>query len=290
MNQLDADIRRFLARRIVRGAMVLALLIAVIAVTVPTVRGHAARRTDAREFSRIDTSVTNPSGIPVYSSATSTRDTRIAVGQGLAGVYQGVAVAMVFVALVLGASFVGAEFYLGSLTSQLLYEPRRWRVHLSKAATAALGCAAFAALFCVVLGGLIFVGSEVNGVVKGLDASWWQHRAVQVGRAAGASAAAGALAHAVTVVMRRTSAAIVVFFVMYPIIGIIHPDNAHFGWISRFAPLRGLLSVAIDPGGNGNGSTTILTRTSAGGIALTVVWVVVLIAASGALFSRSEVR
>jgi hypothetical protein len=286
MNQLDADLRRLFARRIVRGAILLALLIAVIAVTIPTVRGHPARNNGSFEV-QIGT---NSDGSPVYGSSSSSGDSRIAVGKSLADTLQGVSIVMIFMSVVLGASFVGAEFHLGSLTSQLLYEPRRWRVHLSKAATTALGCAAFTALLCVFLGVLIFAGSHLNGVVQGIDASWWRHRAVQVGRATGASAAAAAMAYAVAVMTRRTSAAIVAFFVMYPIIGIVRPNVAVFGPLSRFAPLRGLLSVAVDPRGNGNDGVELLTRTSAGGITLTLVWVAVLIAASGGLFARSEVR
>jgi hypothetical protein len=287
MNQLDADIRRFFARRIVRGAILLALLIAVIAVTVPTVRGHPPRNDGSQFQVRVGT---GPDGQPVYAPALSSGDTRIAVGKSLADTLQGVSIVMIFMSVVLGASFVGAEFHLGSLTSQLLYEPRRWRVHASKATTAALGCALFTAFLCVVIGAMIFAGSELHGVVRGIDASWWRHRLVQLERATAASAAAGIMAYAVAVISRRTSAAIVAFFIMYPIIGIIRSNVPVFGVLSKFAPLRGLLSVAVDPLGRSNDGGDLLTRTTAGGIALTVVWAVVLLAASGALFARSEVR
>ena len=64
-----------------------------------------------------------------------------------------------------------------------------------------------------------------------------------------------------------------------------------FGPLSRYAPLRGLLSVAVDPRSHGGSDgVQLLTRTSAGGITLTVVWIVVLVSVSGAIFSRSEVR
>src|SRR5258705_5618929 len=119
MNQLAADLRRFFARRIVRGAILLALLIAVIAVTVPTVRGHAARN-DSFQL-RVGTTA---DGQPIYTYAGGSGDTRIAVGQSLADTLQGVSSVMIVMSVVLGASFIGAEFHLGSLTSQLLYKPR----------------------------------------------------------------------------------------------------------------------------------------------------------------------
>jgi hypothetical protein len=290
VRQLDADLRRFFARRIVRGAFILAFLIAVLAVTIPTVRGHPARTGNAAPIQiRVGTA---PDGSPVYEYVAppgSSRDTRIDVGKSLEDVFRGVSILMVFVGVVLGASFVGAEFHLGSLTSQLLYEPRRWRVHLAKAATVGLGCAVFAAFLCVVVAGLMLAGSELHGVVRGLDSSWWRHRGVQVGRAMAACAFAAIMSYTVAVITRRTSAAIVVFFVMYPFIGIVHSSAPVFGLASRYAPIRGLLSVAFGPPNGGN-DVDLLTRTGAGGIALTVVWVVVLVAASGGVFSRSEVR
>jgi hypothetical protein len=285
MKQLDADLRRFFARRIVRGAILFAVLIAVIAVTIPTVRGHAPRS----DRNLVQIGIT-PDGRPLYGSSL-TGDSRIAVNKGLADSLPGVSLVMVFVSVVIGASFVGADFNLGSLTSQLLYEPSRWRLHASKAATAAIGCAVFAALLCVFLGALLFAGSALHGVVQGIDASWWRHRLVQVGRATGASAAAAVMAYTVAVVTRRTSAAIVALFVMYPIIGVIRSDAAVFGVLSKFAPLRGLLSIAIEPGGSGgNNAGDILTATNAGALTLTVVWIAILFVASGNLFARSEVR
>ncbi|MDN5797773.1 MAG: ABC transporter permease subunit [Intrasporangium sp.] len=67
-----------------------------------------------------------------------------------------------FLALVLGASFVGAEFSSGSLGTWLTFEPRRHRVAASKLVAAAAGGAAIAALglALTVLGA--WVVSQVN--------------------------------------------------------------------------------------------------------------------------------
>jgi hypothetical protein len=97
------------------------------------------------------------------------------------------------------------------------------------------------------------------------------------------------MSYAVAVITRRTSAAIVAFFVMYPFIGIVRSNAPVFGLLSRYAPIRGLLSVAFGAPKGGN-DVDVLTRTSAGGIALTVVWIIVIVAGSGMIFSRSEVR
>ena len=46
MRQFDADLRRFFARRIVRGTVVVILLVAVVSIGIQQVRGHPARRRD----------------------------------------------------------------------------------------------------------------------------------------------------------------------------------------------------------------------------------------------------
>jgi hypothetical protein len=292
VRQLDADLRRFFARRIVRGTILLALLIAVIAVTIPTVRGHTARTDTPTAQIQVGTA---PDGSRVYEYVTppgNTGDTRIDVGKSLTATLEGISVLMIFVGAVLGASFVGAEFHQGSLTSQLLYEPRRWRVHFAKASAVALGCAVFAAGLCLVVTGLMYAGSEVHGIVRGIDAVWWRHRSVQVGRATATGASAAIMAYAVALVTRRTSAAIVAFFVQYPFILIVHPHTPIFGVVSHYAPMRGLLTVAIDPRHNGgpDSNVDLIIHTSAGAITFTVVWMVALGMASGMIFSRSEVR
>ena len=98
------------------------------------------------------------------------------------------------------------------------------------------------------------------------------------------------MAYTVAVLTRRTSAAIVAFFVQYPFILIVKPHAAVFGPLSHYAPMRGLLTVAIDPTTNRDSNVDLLIHTSAGAIAFTCIWVVVLLAVSGAVFSRSEVR
>ena len=170
------------------------------------------------------------------------------VGRSLEDTCCGIAILLVFVGVVLGASFVGAEFHLGSLTSQLLYEPRRWRVHLAKAATVGIGCAAFAALLCVVVAGLMLAGSELHGVVRGLDSSWWRHRGVESAARSERRRRPAIMAYSVTVVTHRTSAAIVVFLARVSRSSASSQrDVAVFGPIS-IRPVRAASSaIAVDP-------------------------------------------
>jgi ABC-2 type transport system permease protein len=66
------------------------------------------------------------------------------------GITTSAAYLVAFLAFVLGASAVGAEFTTGSMGSWLTFQPRRVRVALTKLAAAALGGAALAVVFASV--------------------------------------------------------------------------------------------------------------------------------------------
>ncbi len=296
MRQFDAELRRFFARRIVRGAFLLAALIVLAAVTIGTVRGKPASERTVKEpgafLVRPGVSYLPTPDDPFGDGGTysySTSDTRTNIGKDLKDVLEGTGVAMVFMAIVLGASFVGAEFNVGSLTTQLLFEPRRTRVHVSKAAAVAIGSGVVSLLVSGLIAASMYVGSELKGVVQGVDGTFWWDRLGDGLRVAATAALAGVMAYSVTLVTKRTSAAIVAFFVQFPLLFLIKPTSKPFGFISYYNPLRALLAVLSDPKRSNaifeNGISTV-----AGGVALTVIWAVVLLAISNVIFARAEVR
>jgi hypothetical protein len=296
VRQLDAELRRFFARRIVRGAFLLAALIVLAVVTIGTMRGKPATTKTVDEPGAFlvppgASDLQNPDD-PFAGTGTftfSTSDTRMNVGKDLKDVLEGTGVAMVFVAIMLGASFVGAEFNVGSLTTQLLYEPRRTRVHVSKAAAVAVGTGLVSLLVSGLIAASMYVGSELKGVVEGVDGAFWWDRLGDGLRVAAAAALAGVMAYSVTLVTKRTSAAIVVFFVQFPLLFLIQPTSKPFGFISQYNPLRALLAVISDP----KRADAIFEkgiRTMAGGVTLTLIWVLVLLALSNVIFARAEVR
>ena len=306
MRQLDAELRRFFARRIVRGTFVLAVLLIVLVVTIVTAKGHAGNEyafnpetgqvTDPATGRVVETM---PPGQGPYAQFRGDdgqghilfgrRETRMNVGKDLSDAMQGVGVALLFAAFVVGASFVGAEYNVGSLTTQLMFEPRRWRVHLAKAVAVAVGVAVLTLAVLLVLALAMYAGSELKGVVSGLDGAFVVHRAGQAMRIAGAAMAGGVLAYAVTLVVRRSSAGMAVFFLQFVLLNLISPAQKPFGVISHYAPLRALVAVIVDrPDGQDIQARAI--HTIAGGVVLTAVWVAIVIAASGAWFARAEVR
>jgi hypothetical protein len=305
VRQLDTELRRFFARRIVRGTFLLAVLLVVLVVSIGTAKGHPGHEysldpqtgqvTDAATgqvignegSGRIPSSFggTDENGRILIGES----DTRTNIGKDLGDALEGTGVALLFVSFVLGASFVGAEFNVGSLTTQLLFEPRRWRVHLAKSAAVALGTAALAFAVLLIVALAMYIGSELNGVVHGLDGTFFAHRAAQALRVAAVIGVGAMLAYSVTLIARRTSAGIIAFILQFVLLNLINPNKGTFAPISHYAPIRGLVATLIRHTSAENVQDRAI-HTIAGGVTLTAVWVVIIVGGVGILFARSEVR
>jgi hypothetical protein len=295
VRQLDAELRRFCARRIVRGMFLVAVLIIVLVVTVGTAKGHSGRTftVDPTTGRQIDGSISGSSEAPGFDGqgqfVVEQSDTRTNIGKDLRDVLQGTGVALLFAGFAIGASFVGAEFNVGSLTTQLLFEPRRGRVHAAKAVAVAAGSFVFALAIMALVAFAMYLGSAVHGVLVGVDSTFAVDRLGEALRISAAVGAGSAMAYCATLVTKRSSAGMIAFYLQYPMLYILNPAKMPFGVLSHYAPLRGLIAIVVDPAGvNGINERTI--HTMAGGAVLTIVWLVVLVAGAGFWFSRAEVR
>ena len=284
MRQLDAELRRFFARRMVRGTFAVAVLIVLLSVGIATFKGHGSA-TSSRGFV---TEVT-PNGTQEVPIVESSADTRIDVGKSLEQVLEGTGVALLFAGFALGASFIGAEYNVGSLTTQLLFEPRRDRLHAAKLVAVAIGAASLAFAVMAILALTMYAGSELRGVVIGVDGTFVAHRTGEALRIAAAVGTGAVFAYCVTLVAKRSSAGMIALFVQYPLLFLLDPSKMPFGLVSHYSPLRGLLAIVIDPA-NATGVNERTIHTMAGGVALTVVWVVVSGVGSALSFARAEVR
>ena len=90
MRQLDAELRRFFARRMVRGTFAIAVLIVLVSVGISTFKGHRS----TSEFRGSATELT-PGGteqeVPIIENSA---DTRLDVGKSLEQVLEGTGVAL----------------------------------------------------------------------------------------------------------------------------------------------------------------------------------------------------
>jgi ABC-2 type transport system permease protein len=128
------------------------------------------------------------------------------VAEGLSGL---------FIALVtiLAASFIGAEWHAGTVTTQLTWEPRRNRVLAAKLIATGLFAFAFFILAEALLFGVLAPAAVFRGTTHGLSAAWLRGTAGLVLRGAGAAALVAGIAFAVASIARNTAAAVASVFV-----------------------------------------------------------------------------
>lgn len=123
------------------------------------------------------------------------------VAEGLSGLF----IALV---MILAASFIGAEWHAGVVTTQLTWEPRRNRVLAAKVLGSALFGFAFFLLAQAVLLGVMAPAALFRGTTEGIDAVWVRGATGLVLRGAGAAGIAAAIAFSLSSLARNTAAAV----------------------------------------------------------------------------------
>lgn len=296
---LSAELRRFFSRRVVRGALALGIALTTLVMVIQVAR---SAKTTSRQSgtSFVCTAPTNPAdgstipgGPPTDCSprptiATLVHDRRLNVSKHYSDAVGGVGVAMVLVAFIVGASFVGAEFGAGSLSTQLIFEPRRTRVVTVKAVAVGIGLALAAIVLLLYLGLLMYAGSELRGIVHGLDATWFAARAGDLVRVGGAVALAGIAAYAITIVARRTVAAVAGLLIGQVASGIVG-SLKDWHWVAKYNPSNSLIIMALDPLRRvGDPEASVLHLR--GAIVTSCIWAVGLTIVGAVIFNRREIR
>ncbi len=90
----------------------------------------------------------------------------------LPDVFLGTALILVIVGWVLGASFIGAEWHAGTVTTLLTWEPRRGRVIAAKIVAALTSVFALSMVMQAVLAGMLAFDAAVRGSTAGADGAW----------------------------------------------------------------------------------------------------------------------
>lgn len=297
---LGAELRRFFSRRVMRGAFAFGIALSTLVIVIITVRSDVRAGTQAgkqlvcTEGPSGGQATVPPNGgtIPenCFLQGTSSpvqRDTRLKIHDDLSETIKGTGFAMVFIAFVIGASFVGAEFGAGSLSTQLIFEPRRMRVVAVKAIAVGIGLAVLAVALLLYIGLLQWAGSSLRGVVNGLDGSWFAARAGDVGRVAAAVALAGIAAYAITVVTRRTVAAVAALLVTGWVSAIIG-SLRNWRWVAKYNPATAFIAMVADVSRRANNGDDVLAVR--GATISACVWVVGLTVIAAIIFARREVR
>jgi ABC-type transport system involved in multi-copper enzyme maturation permease subunit len=124
---------------------------------------------------------------------------------------------VIVIAWVIGASFMGAEWQKGTITTLLTWEPRRTLVIGTKVLACALVVGGISLLLQAFLA-LVLLPAGLDGTMEGTDSEWLRE-AVGIWLRTGAGAAIfGALAFGIAEVGRSTGAALGVGFVYFAIV------------------------------------------------------------------------
>lgn len=117
---------------------------------------------------------------------------------------------LVMLAVVIGATFVAAEFATGNMSTWLTFEPRRPRVFTSKVAVATLLTGVVATVVAAVAVGASWVVSGLNDAAGGVTPALWRTLGGEVARTGAAGALAAALGAVLGFLLRHTAAAVAV--------------------------------------------------------------------------------
>jgi hypothetical protein len=290
-----AELRRFFSRRVMRGAFAFGIALSTFVLVIITVRSDVRTEREAgsslicNEPSAPTTTTAGQLSIPncvEQQNASIRRDHRIRLHDNFSGTVKGTGVAMVFIAFVIGASFIGAEFGAGSLSTQLIFEPRRTRLVAVKAVAVGVGLALMAMVLLVYIGLLQWAGSELRGFVGTIDGAWLGARAGDVLRVGAAVGLAGVIAYAITIVARRTVAAVAALLIVGWASAIIG-NVSSWRWVAKYNPATALISFALDPSHHNLGRDELTVK---GAAVATLIWAVGLTVVSAILFNRREVR
>jgi ABC-2 type transport system permease protein len=308
---VGTELRRFGRRRAVRWLVALCLLLALVINVIQLVRSE-----QGTSYSRGGTSVVpeecragERDGLPVVDEAcferslrdpgvpsdgrmeevyfASPSDRQVRIGRTFEDTIAGVGVALTLLGVLIGSTFLAAEFGASGFGTQLLFEPRRWRLYAAKVAAVAVGCALVAVLIIAWTGLGQYVASALRGSTAGVDAGWLADRAGDTGRAAGACALAAVCALAVAALARRTVVAVGIFFGLVIATGFL--INTSWGRpLGRNSPMNAIFAVGSGDFSNPDtwgglatlGGAAVVALAWAGGLSLLAAW----------WLSRSEVR
>jgi ABC-type transport system involved in multi-copper enzyme maturation permease subunit len=241
MNLFEVEVHRFTARPAMRiGCVIVALLIIAggslaFAFSSRDVEG-ATRKERARAAAEHQACLAEAPGDVMrcgeFDADAIHADPRVHLS-AIPEVFTNVAGNLIVLALVFGASFIGAEWHHRTMTATLTWESRRARVALAKIAAAAT--VSFFAVIALeaLLSGSLLPAALFRGTTEGIDGPWLTHT-ISVGvRVAVLGAFASSLGASLGLVSRNTAFAIGISFLWIAVLeGIVRGTRPGWGrWL-----------------------------------------------------------
>lgn len=188
---LSSELRRLLARRVVRWGLVVALIVVALVCSVATIRSSETR------------------GLMKLSALWLDR----ARSDGSSGDLVLQMSIYVFILVVgLAATAVGGDYRAGTMGTILTWEPRRVRVAAARVVAVAVVAVG---LYLVVIGALVggwSLGAAARGSTAGLGPDFWVNLAAIISRGAIAAALVASLTAGLALVTRSTVGAVITWF------------------------------------------------------------------------------
>jgi ABC-type transport system involved in multi-copper enzyme maturation permease subunit len=147
----------------------------------------------------------------------STQDPRFHLAR-LPDIFLGTSVPAIILAWVLAASFLGAEWHSGNMTTWLTWEPRRTRVLVAKAVAAMATAFGLVVALQLLLGVALLPAAIFRGSLSGVDSSWAVEVAGALARGAAAAALMALLGLSLASLGRNTAAALGAGFVYLAVV------------------------------------------------------------------------
>lgn len=256
MNLLVAELWRFWSRRVTKVTVLVIIVISTIGMAI--------------------------------AAANSTDDERVHFEE-LGDVLGGIGPLLVFVTILLAASSLGGEFGAASLSTQLLFEPRRIRVWVTKAAAIAIGAGVVTFIATIVVSGEFYAVAAARGDVNNIDGTWWTGRSLDIGRLVAAGSIGALLGFSITGIARRTAAALAGFVVLFIAEPLLYNVTDTFD--GKF-PIWSLFTFVNNPFDDPfyNPTDTFGFASLAEAVAPPLAWAAVMLIVTGWQFSRSEIR
>ncbi len=249
-----AELLRFISRRLFRAIGAIAVLLVLVSVVIsflqssndPDAGLEAARRDVAAceasrgQFEGEKFPTEQPeSGFfcPTVEDLAGQYDKRFDYVDTMPDVSRLIAVALFVLSFVVGASFMGAEWGSGAMTTLLTWEPRRGRVLVAKVIAGTLLMAAASVLLLALIAVVYLPVASLRGTTRGLDGSvWWTLFGVWA-RGAGLAMFGSAVAMAISTITRNTAGAVGVAFgygvILDPLLGVIR-RGAYIEWLLQY--------------------------------------------------------
>ncbi len=174
----------------------------------------------------------------------------------IADILLGISVLIMILMWLIGASFIGAEWRHGTITTLLTWEPRRIRLMVAKVAALVLFGFVVSLLIQLVVAAAIAPSAYAFGTTAGADSEWLWDLIQQTLRIAGVAAVMGVVGFALASLGRNTAAALGVGFayvvVVENLIRALKPK-----WQPWFFSDNAAVLVTADPSIMGQGDFSV---------------------------------